>query len=243
MELFFDKQIETKINNLSIHRLSKYLTSIENLRIFMEIHVFAVYDFMSLLKSLQREITCVNIPWAPSKYSKNSVRFINEIVVGEESDLDLDGNFNDHFTMYLEAMEEIGANTTEIKNFIEKKDLAIIKDEVIRDFLLFNFDIALTKPPYIIASVFLFGREDIIPKIFSPIVEILRKNSLHCPKLLYYLDRHIELDGNQHSVLAKALLEELCEGKSTKIIQAKEFALSALSLREKLWDFTIEKFK
>lgn len=80
----------------------------------MQGHVFAVWDFMMLLKQLQRKLTCVDKIWLPPK-SNNTARFINEIVVGQQTDVHPDGkNHASHFQLYLEAMREVGADTTVI---------------------------------------------------------------------------------------------------------------------------------
>ena len=69
------------------HKVYAEIKDLEDLKIFMNFHVYAVWDFMSLLKSLQNNLTCTSVPWFPVGNTKTR-HLINEIVVGEESDVD-----------------------------------------------------------------------------------------------------------------------------------------------------------
>ena len=73
---------------------------------------------MSLLKTLQGNLTCTTVPWFP-KGSAETRHLINEIVVGEESDVDNNGIRKSHFELYLNAMKQCGADTLQIEKFIE----------------------------------------------------------------------------------------------------------------------------
>ena len=84
------KDIPEIQEQLARHAVYSSLTNVESIRHFMRYHVFAVWDFMSLLKSLQQKITCVSVPWTPSTYPAEMVRLINQIVLGEESDVEPD---------------------------------------------------------------------------------------------------------------------------------------------------------
>ena len=81
------KVIEPLRQEIINHKVYSVINDIDDLKIFMEYHVFAVWDFMSLLKSLQNNLTCTNIPWFPVG-SAETRYLINEIVAGEESDID-----------------------------------------------------------------------------------------------------------------------------------------------------------
>jgi hypothetical protein len=224
-------ELEKKHAELGSHPVYSKLSSVDNLKIFMESHVFAVWDFMSLLKSLQKEITCTEVPWTPSSYSKELVRMINEIVLGEESDVDLNGNACDHFTLYLDSMEEIGANTKDVSHFLNSFNLVDLPNHI-REFVTFNMELALGDEPHKTAAAFFYGREKLIPDMFSGILPSLQ----NCPKLIYYIERHIELDGDEHAELAHKCLLALCKGDENKLREAYEVGLKSLELRVKLWD-------
>ncbi len=230
------RQINKLQEQLANHSIYKNLNTIENLKVFMKWHAFAVWDFMSLLKSLQREITCVSIPWRPSIYPKDLVRFINEIVLGEESDVDHQGNYSDHFSMYINAMDEIQSDTSKILGFIESLELDKLPLEI-KDFVKFNLELSHSSDYHRISSAFFFGREKLIPEIFGPIVEEIKKSHTDAPMLLYYLERHIELDGEEHGELASKCLEILCRNDENLLEQAYETAISSLNHRSKMWDF------
>ena len=217
------------------HSMYNKIRSIHNLKIMMESHVFAVWDFMSLLKRLQKEITCVELPWRPSCYSKKLVRLINEIVLVEESDIDSNGEPSDHFTIYLKAMDEIGAKKDILNNFIQDLDFNKLSLAQ-RKFIQFNLELSVSGKLHEVAAAFFFGREKIIPDMFTSILKDLEKNMPECeqnlfPHLKYYLARHIQIDGEEHSHLAHACLVELCGNDRSKWEEAKNSGIKSLELR------------
>lgn len=226
---------------LSNHSLYQKIKTTSDLQVFMETHVFAVWDFMTLLKRLQNDITCVAIPWNPNPYPKNVVRLINEIVLGEESDKDREGLACDHFTLYLRAMNDLGADSCRLLNF--SKDLNFDKwcSQAERDFVSFNLDLAMKGKVHEVAAAFFFGREKLIPDMFTSILGDLTKNldesaQINFPNLRYYLERHIEIDGGEHSHQAQDCLESLCGNDETRWEEARVAGVQSLILRSALWD-------
>lgn len=229
------KEILMKQSELTQHPVYLTFYKLENIQRFMEYHVFAVWDFMSLLKSLQRHLTCVNLPWKPSPYPAEMVRLINQIVLGEESDLDQDGKPTSHFDLYLKAMEEVGADTTLIRRFLETNDFNLIPQGA-REFIKFNLDVALNGHIVEVASSFFFGREKLIPEMFQVMVNTLKKEKINAPTFIYYLDRHIEVDSGEHGPLAMRALSYLTNNDPELETLAHTAGLKALFMRQKLWD-------
>ena len=115
----FEKELKPYQDRLAQHPIYSAIRSVEHVRIFMSRHVFAVWDFMSLAKRLQRDFTCVELPWMPV-LNEDSARLINEIITGEESDIGHDGQPASHFRLYLDAMIEVSAPTEKIETFISQ---------------------------------------------------------------------------------------------------------------------------
>jgi hypothetical protein len=231
------------------HKVYTQINDIEDLQIFMQHHIYAVWDFMSLLKALQNNLTCTQVPWTP-KGSAETRYLINEIVVGEECDVDLDGNRRSHFELYLDAMEQCGADTKQINAFIEKiqsnltvkESLSLTTDDKgINQFVNGTFDVIQSEKDYLQAAVFTFGREDLIPSMFISIVnDIYQRIPSSVSVFKYYLERHIEVDGDHHSHLALEMTSSLCGDDVSKWNEVEQAVTASLKQRIKLWDSVYE---
>ena len=248
--------VERKIANykeaLAHHKVYNILSEIDDIRIFMEKHVYAVWDFMSLLKALQHHLTGTTIPWKPVD-NATTARFINEIVLGEETDVNEQGVPTSHFEMYLEAMQEVQADTSKIMEFISHfhtlSDLENALNKVSlkpaeSSFLRYTFSAIASGEPHKIASAFTFGREDLIPDMFIEIINHAdKKGASLFPKLRYYLERHIEVDGDEHGPLSIGMIQELCGDDERKWQEVAEVAKAALRERISLWDEIAEEIE
>ncbi|MFY7743303.1 MAG: DUF3050 domain-containing protein [Flavobacterium sp.] len=247
--------INQKINfqreQLLHHSLYQNIRTIEDLRQFQEYHVYAVWDFMSLLKALQMKLTCATTPWLP--IGNPETRYlINEIVLAEETDLTLDGRRQSHYEMYIEAMEACGSNTKQIESFLENVIatqnifVSIKKSDLhpnVKEFLNFTFQVIEHGKPHEIAAAFTFGREDLIPDMFTAILKNFQANfpETDLSKLIYYFERHIELDGDEHGPMAMEMIEELCGNSAQKWQEVEEISIKALEKRIGLWNAIEEK--
>lgn len=227
------------------HPVYEVLDDLAALRVFLEHHVYAVWDFMSLLKALQRRICCVDLPWLPPRDSV-SARLINEIVLAEETDEIAPGEYDSHFGMYLAAMREAGAETGPIESLLSElragRDVstALVQARcpvAARQFVEQTFRVIATGDLPAIAAAFTFGREDLLPGLFQQLVErVNRDASGRLTTFVRYLERHIELDGDEHGPLARRLVESLCGDDPAKWDAARTAARAALDARLDLWD-------
>jgi hypothetical protein len=247
------ENLKEKINDaraqLLLHPVYAQINNLDGLKNFTQFHVFAVWDFMSLLKSLQIGLTCVTLPWVPVG-SANTRYLINEIVLGEESDVDEHDNRISHFELYLNAMRQMGTPTNLIDALINEINhghsieqaiqLAPLPNKV-KMFLLYTFEIAQNAPLHVKAAVFTFGREDLIPDMFTAILnKIYKDHPDQVATFKYYIERHIEVDGGHHSHLALEMVAELCGNDATKWAEATSASLKALEMRAQLWDAIID---
>ncbi|ETN93799.1 Protein of unknown function [Zhouia amylolytica] len=244
--------IKEERSSLLEHPLYKDIKTPEELNIFLQHHVFAVWDFMSLLKALQNSLTCTQSPWVP--VGNPQTRYlINEIVLAEETDINAEGLRQSHFEMYIEAMKSFGASTVAIKNLLaslsSNNDIisAIASSslpEGVKQFLNFTFEIIADAKPHKIAAAFTFGREELIPDMFTSILKNMELNfpEKDLSKLIYYFERHIELDGDEHGPMAMKMVEELCDTEE-KYLECIAVAKEALEKRILLWDGILAEIK
>jgi hypothetical protein len=227
------------------HSLYSQVSCLESLHTFMECHVFAVWDFMSLLKSLQQRLSHTQVPWLPP-LDRQGCRLVNEIVLAEESDEDGEGGYASHFDLYHESMRRCGADTAVVDHFINalrtgssvrEALVSASAPSAVRDFVLQTFKVIDGGDLCAIASTFTFGREDLLPDLFRQLVDRLSVEAAGDLNFFrYYLERHIDLDGEQHGPMAERLIEFLCGDDDFKWRIAEEAAVRALEFRLHLWD-------
>lgn len=232
------------IQKIRRHPLYDQLYSLAHLRIFMEHHVFVVWDFMCLLKELHRRIVSTQAPWFPPR-DAYSARLIHQILVDEEGDLSENGiGYLSHFELYLSAMQKIGANTQPITVFLKKiaegHNIATVMDEMrfpntVQQFVQTTFNFFGQDLPFL-AAAFVYGREAITPLMFEPLIQRMEHTLPVADRgcldtLLYYLRRHIELDQNGHFPRSLQMLNRLAGTDVMKWQQIETAAQRALQSR------------
>jgi len=241
------RKIKDKMEELYGHPLlsGETINSIDALHVFMEHHVFAVWDFMSLAKSLQHFICPSTNCWVPTRWIRSgAARLVNEIILAEESDLDMDGVSSiSHHDLYCQAMLEVGADPTDLEDFVNCVTTDGVKYAMENihvpapslRFMTRTFEFIDTGEPHIVAAAFCFGRESVIPDMFARIAKQLDISNTIAPKFHYYLQRHIEIDAEAHGPAAVQLVETLCEHDPVHVHEAEQAALQALEARVLLW--------
>jgi len=230
------------------HPVYAAVGDLTGLRIFMASHAFAVWDFMSLLKALQRAVTCVTVPWLPPRDTV-AARLVNEIVLGEETDEIRPGEYVSHYDLYLRAMEEVDADSRLVREFVDALQQGFPFERVMegmpiqrstRHFVEGTLRLCERADALEVAASFLLGREDLVPQMFQRLVGGLEQSGLPCKAFRLYLDRHIEVDGGSHGPLARRLLGQLCGDDDLAWQRATHAAREALIARRSLWDGIFE---
>jgi Protein of unknown function (DUF3050) len=239
--------LNTLRRELLEHPVYAEVTSVEDLGRFMEDHVFAVWDFMSLLKRLQQDLTCTKVPWFPAD-NPHAARLINDIVIGEETDVDPDGSYVSHLDLYLRAMEDVGASRQQFDTF---RSLARVGTSVetamawsgvrphVQAFVKHTMTLARSGSTEEVVAAFFYGREDIIPEMFSRLQKTLpgaKHDKDRLRNFIYYIERHIELDGDSHGPMGKELLDNLVADSPQRHERALRAACNSIRARIELWN-------
>ena len=236
------------------HPLYADVASIADLRRFMEDHVFAVWDFMSLLKRLQQDVTCTRVPWFPADNAR-AARLINDIVIGEETDVDPDGTYVSHLDLYLRAMRDIGASTLQFDTFCSLAQVGVpVEAALMRIGVPPHVQVFVAQTMALVNSgiteevlaAFFYGREDIIPEMFRRLLQTIygaKHNDDRLRHFVYYIDRHIELDGDSHGPKGRELIESLVANSPHKNERALCAACSSIEARIDLWNGTLSKLR
>jgi hypothetical protein len=236
------------------HPIYTHISSVADLRRFMEDHVFAVWDFMSLLKRLQQDMTCVTVPWFPADNTR-AARLINDIVIGEETDVGPDGSYVSHLALYLRAMRDIGASTRQFEKFRSlvfvgiPVEVALARSGAprhVQAFVGHTMALANSGSTEEVLAAFFYGREDIIPEMFRRLLDTLydAKHNNDCLRhFIYYIDRHIELDGDSHGPKGRELLTDLIANSPHRGEQALRAACRSIEARIGLWNGTLSKLR
>jgi hypothetical protein len=236
------------------HPIYTQVVSVADLRLFMEDHVFAVWDFMSLLKRLQQDLTCVKVPWFPAD-DDWAARLINDIVIGEETDIGPDGAYVSHLGLYLRAMGDIGANTRQFEKFRSlvsvgaPVDLALRLTDAprhVQDFVAHTMALANAGSTEEVLAAFFYGREDVIPEMFRRLLDTIygsRHNSDRLRHFIYYIERHIELDGDSHGPMGRELLANLVANSPQAQERAVRAACRSIKARIELWNGLLSKLR
>jgi hypothetical protein len=230
---------------LVTHPIYDAVTSVADIDTFMHYHVFAVWDFMCLLKELQRKLSCVEVPWLPVG-DPHLRRLVNEIVVSEETDEDGQGGFAAHFELYLDSMNQCGADRTVIDDFVERLRAgqevrpslkAAGAPPAAQRFCNDTFAVIESGSLAAVAAAFTFSREDVVPVMFKNIVDRLRVHELgKYDRFIYYLDRHIAVDADSHGPMAFDMIDRICGDSQARWQEAEAAARLTIESRCCLWD-------
>lgn len=233
-------------DRLNRHPIYGALRTTDDLKVFMQHHVYSVWDFMSLIKYLQHTVAPARWPWTPGP-DASVARFINELVLEEETDEAAPGGegFSSHFELYLGAMREIGADASQMQRFIaavRQQGLAPallatagVPEPALR-FTRVTFGFIESGRPHAVAAALALGREHVIPAMFRAFLARMAVTEQQAPTFHYYLNRHIHLDEDFHAPLSLRLLDALCGDDAGKRAEAEAAAVQAVEARIAFWD-------
>ena len=236
--------LELRCQKLKTHPVFEFVQTKEDLRYFMSWHAFAVWNFMSLAQRLQHELKSAHLPWTPPK-SSPVARMLNDIVLGEESDVKMWGWHSSHIDLYLSAMKEVGANASQLEKFLGLISLKIEVNnalrmvkapEAVQKFVLATNATVKNGSVSEVLGAFLYAREEAIPHIFNSRLAEWFDPIEQAPNFMYYLKRHIALQGECEGSVAMELVNDLTRGLEDSLQKIQHASVMAIDQRLALWN-------
>jgi hypothetical protein len=106
--------------------------------------------------------------------------------------------------------------------------------EVVAKFVEYNIKTAITKPITDVVAIFYFGRENLIPQMFE---RFINQSSIKSTQYLkYYLQRHIEIDSEDHGPKMLKLLNFVTNNNTQNIKNCINIGIDSIIKRTELWD-------
>jgi hypothetical protein len=79
--------------------------------------------------------------------------------------------------------------------------------------------------------------------MFQGLLDRWGLDNLQAPGFVYYLERHIELDADEHGPAASRMLAGMLGSEANGLQVARDAARQALNARHRLWDCTAEQLR
>lgn len=220
-------KIEAKIKQLSQHPVYNELTSRTKIKCFILYHIFAVWDFVKLLKPLQKQFLA---------YPRKSKRFIDQMIFAQTSDLYSYDQQNEDFALYLRAIAEMEIDPDLFLWYFQEapNNLDLLKPGIKK---LVEFNLAIAKSGLLaeITAVFFYGREKLNSRLFASAIKILKQEKKECSILTGYSARLLQENNFQFELLSLELLNYICQDEA-ELVRALQAGLEALDLKEQLWN-------
>lgn len=243
------RELVAAADAVSRHPLFEALHTMEHARRFMNFHVWCVWDFMCIAKSVQLSLGCFELPWKPTRYPYE-LRLINKLLTSEETDLPSSGRPASHFELFLEAMAEASADTGPIKIFIHLLNTGGSVNDALYHCGADRHSATFVKrtltsiagPAHVRAAILCLAREELVPRMLSSLSEtFLRLGSL--AKFRQYVDRHVALDFGEHGSIGADILRSLTRPDPALLEEGIRAATQSIIWRHEYLDNILANIK
>lgn len=227
---------------LESHKLYDRIFDDYSLRLFVEHHVVCVWSYNYLLRNIYQELVSMIQP-LNSQAQKEALRIISEAILEEEVEEQTDGSLLSHLEIYLEAMQELGADVGPILSFFDMQESGASWQESLAA-SHFPASVAqyarsmgelFERPLHERAAVLFYEGEPFIPDTFlNRLGQLGARHDVN--RLLDYFERHIEGLKRPGFSTSGRLVEIFCGDNPQLNDEAEKAAEQAMQIRIDLWN-------